>query len=205
MIWFTSIQKTGGTSLRNAIKTKNDFKIRFFDHGYVYDPWESKEKEDKYWNNLNFKSSANISKDYNPLNTIISVIRNPFDIFVSYFLHSNKDGWGLVNKLHNLHTFDQFVEYYLSPDKEWHLPPMKNSMFSFIYNKQGELISDLCYKLENVEKIETLLAGLKIPPMGFSNKTILKDDYRRYYKTQQIDALNKVWKRDLDYFKYTFE
>lgn len=41
--------------------------------------------------------------------------------------------------------------------------------------------------------------------MGFSNKTILKDDYRRYYKTQQIDALNKVWKRDLDYFKYTFE
>jgi hypothetical protein len=205
MIWFTSIQKTGGTSLRNAIKTKNDPKMRFFDHGYVYDPWECKEKENKYWNKYNFKSSANISKDYNPLNTIISVIRNPFDIFVSYFLHAKKDGWGMVNRIHNLHTFDQFTEYYLAPDKEWHLPPMKNSMFSFIYNKQGELISDLCYKLENVDKIETLLAGLRIPPMGFSNKTILKDDYRRYYKTKKIDALNKVWKRDLEHFKYTFE
>ena len=94
MIWFTSIQKTGGTALRDAISLKNDFKIRFFDHGYVYDPWESKEKENKYWNKYNFKSSANISKDYNPLNTIISVIRNPFDIFVSYFLHAKKDGWG---------------------------------------------------------------------------------------------------------------
>ena len=48
MIWFTSIQKTGGTALRDAISLKNDFKIRFFDHGYVYDPWESKEKENKY-------------------------------------------------------------------------------------------------------------------------------------------------------------
>ena len=207
MIWFTAVQKTGSTSLRDNIEALNNPKVRCFEHGNVYNPWESKEQENKYWNSKwdGFKSPVDISEYYNPLDTIISIIRNPFDIFVSYYLHAKKDGWALVNKVHNLDSFDAFVDYYLDPSKEWHLPPMKKSMFSFLYDENNKLISDICYKLEEVEKINRLLNALEMPCMEHTNKTVLKtNNFREYYTPSQVEALSKVWKRDLDYFNYSF-
>ena len=206
-IRFTRVQKTASSSLRQLVRGLNNPRIHVFEHGYVYNPWESKEQENRYHNKdwEGFREPVDISKYYNPSDTIISINRNPFDIFVSYYLHSHKEGWGMVNKLHNINSFDAFVDYYLDPSKEWHLPPMKKSMFSFLYDENDKLITDIYYKLEEIEKINNLLNALGMPNLKHINKTLVKTkDFRSYYKPAQVEALSKVWKRDLDYFNYNF-
>lgn len=210
MIWFTGIQKTAGTSLRGQIKRLENTKIMSLDHGYFYYPWNSKEEEKKNWIDQGFNSPAYFDKPIYELDTYIAVVRNPFDILVSYYYHGKYAGpkfrgWANVNLIHNINSFSEFVDFYIDPNKPWHLPPMKTSMFSFIYDKDGKLFIDGFFKYENIHKLNQFLITLGLEELEHSNKTAYKiKHFTEYYEPYQVEKLNKIWKKDLDYFNYSF-
>ena len=211
MIWFTSIQKTAGTSLRTQLKNVSNPTIRALDHGYFFYPWSSKEEEKKNWIDQGFKTPAYFDFPIDNLNTYIAVVRNPFDILVSYYYHGRYAGpkfrgWANVNLIHNLNSFTEFVDFYIDPSKPWHLPPMKNSMFSFLYDKEGKLFIDAVFKYENIHKLNIFLKTIGLEELEHTNKTTHKlKHFTEYYKLEQVEKLNSIWKRDLDYFNYSFK
>jgi hypothetical protein len=207
MIWFTSIQKTASTSLATLLdkREKHIGKAKVLHHGYFYDPWESQEEKEKYWLNFGW-SDPIIGSKVKPEDIIFATVRNPFDIFVSYYLHAREDGWAKVRVVHNIRTFDEFVDRYIDPSFKWHLPPMKHSMYSFIKYKDGRYIPDGYFKVEEIEKLNQFLKTLGYSGLPFENKTFLKTEhYSKYFKPTQVDALTEIWKEDLFKFGYQYE
>ena len=78
-------------------------------------------------------------------------------------------------------------------------------MFSFIYDKDDNLMIDNFFKLEEIDKLNLFLKENKLPELPFENKTKGKEDYKTYYSKEQVDTLRKIWKKDLDYFNYDFD
>ena len=207
MIWFTSIQKTGSTSLRDLFYKIEPHigKAKVLNHGYFYEPWECQEDKNKYW--LDFGWSDPVAnKKVTPTDTIFAVVRNPFDIFASYYLHHKVDGWAKVKVVHNINSFDEFVDKYIDPDFKWHLPPMKRSMFSFAKDQNDQFLVDGFFKLEEADKLSNFVQSLGYSGLPFKNKTPHKTDhYSKYYKPDQVDQLTKIWAKDLEKFNYTYE
>lgn len=205
MIWFSTIQKCGSSSLRTILKKEKESTVaRFHEHGYFFNPWTNGEDSKKLWYQFGWKNPI-LDNKMQPDDKFIAIVKNPFDIFVSYFLHYRQTGWASVNLAHNIETFDDFYNKYVDPDFVWHLPPMKKSMFSFIYDKDDNLMIDNFFKLEEIDKLNLFLKENKLPELPFENKTKGKEDYKTYYSKEQVDTLRKIWKKDLDYFNYDFD
>ena len=153
----------------------------------------------------------------------VTIIRNPFDLFYSYWRYVPKDmsdwtantgavsGWGNCNGLMGTATFSDFVEHYLDPEKEWHIPPFKTNLFAQIYRKDGTLIP----KPENILRCEHLQVELlrwcernEIPyqhvPPDKRNVNPVKESHYDKYTTLQRYKLGEVWKEQLRTFEYEF-
>ena len=83
---------------------------------------------------------------------------------------------------------------------------MKTSLFSFAYDENFELIIDEFFKLEEQDKLNEFLKskGKSSLPYTELNRTKKVEKYDRYYKPHHVDALNKIWKRDLEHFGYSY-
>ena len=60
-------------------------------------------------------------------------------------------------------------------------------------------------KYENIHKLNQFLITLGLEELEHSNKTAYKiKHFTEYYEPYQVEKLNKIWKKDLDYFNYSF-
>jgi hypothetical protein len=192
---FVRIQKSGSTSLKVA--TQDSKLVKTLPHAYSYPIGKVRGWR---WNNR-FPTF-----DPNKYESVKAVVRNPFEILVSYYHHTHKgskglDGWADCNKVHGFDSWSDFLSAYLEPTFEWHLPPMKTSMFSFAYDKNGNLVIDQFFKLEEPNLINRYLKSKRCKPLPVKNKTAAKGDIN-YYTKSEISELRKIWSRDLDYFGY---
>ena len=154
----------------------------------------------------------------------VTIVRNPFSMFYSYWRYQPKahedwtansikyGGWSNCNTLMNTATFSEFVEHYLDPEKQWHIPPLKQNLFAQLYNKDGSLVP----RMENVLKCGNLKNDIvswceknKIPyttlfPIGSDNRNPDKQDYRDKYTPLQVHKLEQHWAEILETFGYTF-
>jgi hypothetical protein len=202
---FIRIQKSGSTSLKKCLDTSDN--IIMLAHAYSYPigningwSWEG-EYESNNWSNEfpTFKTES--------FNKIYALVRNPFDILISYYYHSNKnnkniDGWANCNIVHGFKSWEEFLESYIDPSYEWHIPPMKKSMFSFAYDCVGNIIVDDFFKLEEIDKLNHFLIENKLPIMSTENVTMHKNHKKIHYNSEQIIKLSKIWEMDLKYFSY---
>ena len=211
---FIRIPKTGSLSLENSLNSSKN--IAFLSlHPYCYE----QPSINTGW--LGGENFPHFNK--NLYNKIYSLVRNPFDILISYYYHtesidayqkaqkigiqfnSNKlDGWFYVNQIHNFKSWEEFLENYINPNFKWHLPPMKKSLFSMAYDKDWNLIIDRYFKIENPNNINSFLQYNNLLILDRLNITKNKVK-KKHYTPNQVEKLNKIWERDLKYFNYRYE
>lgn len=208
---YIHIQKAGGTSFCNALRTSPQFPFQSLSHAYCYDI------DDIYYFDRHYMYGQPILKWQAVFPTIkkddwdfiFTLVRNPFDILKSYYWHTHPnskgiDGWAFCNITHGFTSWDDFIEAYLEPNFKWHLPPMKDSMFSFIYDENGDRIIDHYLRIEDRDRINQFLASTRAQPMPQSNTSANKPT-KSIYTPSQVQKLNQIWKKDLEYFGYQYD
>ena len=107
MIWFATIQKCGTSSIRTILKREENKSIaRFHEHGYFFNPWSNGEDTKKLWYDYGWKNPI-LDNKMEKGDKFVAIVRNPFDLFVSYFLHYRQTGWASVNLVHEITSFDE--------------------------------------------------------------------------------------------------
>lgn len=198
-----------------------------FPYEFTVNGWNP--KSDKYFH-MPFLKDMQYHLKFNPDYTeqddeigYVSIVRNPFDLFYSYWRYrprhmddwvastDNHGGWFGCNAIMGTETFNDFVERYLDDEKEWHIPPLKENLFAQLYRKDGTLIP----KMENVLRTERLQTDFtcwcdknNIPYRTTvpkeSNANPIKDTYKDKYTRIQIAQLTCKWEPILAKFGYHF-
>ena len=109
--------------------------------------------------------------------------------------------------------FCDFVKVFANRDEPF-CPLQDEHMFNqidWITDASGKVIVDYIGKLENLQndfdnicnKIN--ISRVKIPRMNSSHRQKLHQNFRDYYDNKTIDVVGEIFKRDIEYFGYTFE
>ena len=170
----------------------------------------------------------------------ITIVRNPFDLLYSYWKYKPQDssdwaekdrpasGWFNCNNVMGTHTFDRFVEHYLDPQKEWHVPPLKYNLFAQLYRcpNRWQTTGQLCpifdpndwvrvpnlhvLRFENLhEDMSRWVRGnddkmlFQVPEMAY-NRSPKSKSYRQMYTACQVRRLKLLWKPQLEEFGYDY-
>jgi len=139
-----------------------------------------------------------------------SIIRNPFDLLHSYYLHtrSNYSGFAGCNTIHNIASFPDFIEKYCDPDFQWHVPLLKHHLFSQLFLPGGKLLPKMIVRFEHYkEGLQQLFDECGIRVLGWppkANQTQGKVDYRTVYTPSMKAMVEKKCQRELKDFGYTF-
>lgn len=164
----------------------------------------------------------------------VSIVRNPFALFYSYWRYTAKrfetssnqlkqlaeyrvshgiahSGWANCNVIMKTASFKDFVNHYLDDDKEWHIPPLKQNIFAQLYTRDNKLIP----KHENILRCENIKADFEAwcqtndIPFGdidesMSNINPNPESYKDKYSPLQIYLLKEKWADILQTFNYDF-
>jgi hypothetical protein len=152
----------------------------------------------------------------------VTIVRNPFSMLYSYWRYMPKDqsdwtadtpplgGWANSNVVMNIHSFSDFVDHYLDPEKKWHVPPLKGNLFAQIYRTDGTLVP----KMANILRREHLKVDFvcwcernnipyrDIVPMSMHNINPVPDTYEDKYTLRQVYLLEQAWEEQLKTFDY---
>ena len=119
----------------------------------------------------------------------LSVVRNPYDVLVSWWL-------AISGKWVEYPTFESFLQ-----DCEHPLFVQEGRLFYFAER------SDSIIKFENLEtELNKILQTVRLPAVGLPhlNKTIKKQNYRKYYTPATRKLVFRRFGFELETFKYTW-
>jgi hypothetical protein len=210
---FLRIQKSGSSSLMSVLGGN----LIMIPHAYCY------KIEEKETGDIWHRPYKTFNK--NDYRNLYALVRNPFDVLKSYYFHQHPlyvrnsakkrkyfemnmdriDGWSFCNQVHGFDTWWEFLDAYTDDEFQWHIPPMKKSLFSFAYDETQQLIITDFFKLENIEELNDFLKSRGKRNIPFKNKGTKPEKYDKFYKPHHVEKLNEMWKFDLEYFDYKYE
>ena len=208
---FVHIPKTGGTSLRAALKS-----LLYKDPWY-YLMWYPQRLS--HWTGhrtvTKFPRHSKIIAAQEMLPPEIfdnlfkfSVVRNPWDMQVSSFHHLHKEHPEAVV---GLSEFKDFVRYKMDPARpsNMHLDVSGTAQMDFLCDLHGNVLIDDFVRFEHLQDDYVRVAkkiGLKHPPdLPHKRKGKRKADYREYYDDESRAIVADRYKADIEHFKYEFE
>lgn len=148
-------------------------------------------------------------------------VRNPWDRLVSWYNMMQKKG--VHNSLsryllENSNNFSEFLrltevihENEYEPKRFFSLRPyLKSIAFNqvdYVTNRKGHIVADFIGRFETLQDdFDVLMGNLGLPPKDLPRLNVFKHaDYRKYYTSADVDFVAKLFKKDIDYFQYTFE
>lgn len=137
-----------------------------------------------------------------------SFVRNPWSLAVSVFLnrpYTKGRVWG--------HKYDNFLDFVKSFDNASNYcrfeSGMKNQL-SWLTDTKGNLLVDFIGKFEKLQKdFSTVAKKINLKRYNFPhfNKTKIKNrkHYTEYYNNETIKIVSENFKKDIEYFGYTFK
>ena len=173
-IIFTHIPKTGGTSIEKAISNR--------------DWWEDDLRKEKH---ITTNQAKKIYKKYWKKYFKFSVVRNPWDLMVSWY------------KWRNLNC--DYKKYLLEYNILTPLVPAVSAA-DYILNDNNELQVDFVCKFENLHHdFQSMCkkSGIKNITLPHINKTNHKH-YTEYYDDETREIVEQKYARDIEYFGYEF-
>lgn len=184
-ILFIHIPKSGGTSIATALFGKAT------GHSYLYEFYLANKKYTKEF----FK---------------FCVVRNPYDRLVSAYAHiAHRECNASFKKIFkelNIKTFEDLI---MNLDNHDSYQKLTNSIVhlrsqhELIYHKKVKM--DEIFKFENFNMIEErlnkrLATEIKIKKLNSSPRS----DYKSYYNDYSRSVIDRIYKKDLEVFNYSF-
>jgi len=187
---FVHIQKTAGSSMRNVLKRLPGTHSICGTHSFLKD--------------------CDYPKDYFKF----VFVRNPWDRLVSWYNMHKKLGPHndfakyLMEGSNNISDFLKKTNVITDYPKKG-FPVRKSITYNqldYVSDDNGNILVDFIGKFENLnEDVLTVGKNIGMPNMVLPvvNK-LRKDDYRTYYTDKDIEIVAEMYKKDIEYFGYTF-
>jgi hypothetical protein len=195
-LFFIHIPKCAGTTIEKALDTQKEeffFSKNRFNTLLKVSP--------QHFSYRNLKIISNLDKF-----KLFTVVRNPYDRIVSeykYIQNGENEYWADFKNI----TFDTFVEKIFLLD-EFKRYDLFDSHFELQYSfiEGGEDLIKV-FKYENLQEAFDWLNLTTDSTITFPHeRNSEKMHYSFYYKYRKtIDIVSEVYKKDLEYFNYSFE
>ena len=148
----------------------------------------------------------------------VSIVRNPFDWFVSYYHHRednvNHKGWDNIVSIHGIQSFPEFVEKFCDPNFRWSHPWIQRcGPFYQACNNDGTLGVDFLLKNEELNfateslflQLDIALPGWRPPTTRLKHSSLRKRDYRFYYTDRLRELMTAQFSVELQQLGYGFD
>ena len=208
---YVHIAKTGGTSMRAALKS-----LLWRDPEY-YPRFICSKLSGLFGHRLASKIPRHAhviaAKEMLPHPVFQSLfkfvfVRNPWDLQVSSWHHLRRERPHLTNA-HA--TFEDFIRYKLDPERpyQYHLDTSIDLQSNYVVDLHRNTIVDYIGRFETLEQdFNTLCDKLGITKKILPKKRQAGDrkkDYRSYYTTATTELVGNFFKEDTTRFNYRFE
>ena len=220
-ISFIHIPKTGGSYV-DSLRDQNEERI-FNSLGHVccWDP--STPELHTAWPVYDDIEKSCLELERFKKSFVFSLVRNPFDMLVSYYHHDDCAGWEgcrydsarkfIRGSKYDFSTFESFIRAYCDEGYVWHKPALKDFLFFQIFHNSGKAMVPFVGKFEYMDVCCSMLCHAvygdkRICMMQKPKNTATardKKDYRVYYTSDMVRLVEKKCKRELEMFGYSFE
>lgn len=201
-IIFTHPPRCGGTSFESFLGFENNDEHSFlYKHASLLDHIKAIKKMNQ-----------------NPNDFVkISVIRNPWDRMVSWYFHLKQKAllyetlYGFKTKIQSAACELEFNEFINYIDK-YQIKIFYRDFSFYMFGETGTIEIDFIIKYENYNNdFLKCLRFLKknraklnfIPVKNKTNENKL--NYRFFFNKKSKEIIEKIYKKDIDYFSYTFD
>ena len=203
---FIHIPKAAGESIKTALKDYRHFE---FDHPQKIYP---------HVKALEIKQHE-VGEEFDRF-IKFAFIRNPWDRQVSYY-HYMMDR-PFLEFHHIIKKFKSFGDYIHHLGTQDHLPlpqddlgaykpyynpqPSTGPQVDFLVDNDGNYIVDFIGRVENMQSdFRLVCAILEIDVEATKNNTSKHKDYKSYYNDETKEIIRKAFRRDFEYFDYSFD
>lgn len=199
---FIHIPKCAGTTIEKMLGTCTVDEL--FSHTVV----DGEQKNLQHLTYLELKSKLKIdwSNYY-----VFSVVRNPYDRFVSEYKYLKELFFKTKDSKYNVGEFSDFVKQLKIPSSQrilkfdGHL----ETQFSFLKNEDGAIDSSIqIFNFENLDPCWEVLkekTGVEYSNYLRSKKSVSSSPYHNFYTEETKSAVYDFYKKDFDAFGYDSE
>lgn len=135
-----------------------------------------------------------------------AIVRNSWDWLASLYFYIKREKTHVDHTLANKLTFNKFLKYYLKTDPLLQL--------DFLTDYKGNIIVDKIGRFENLEPdLALILRELNIEQKNNGQSRLeVKNmsmnrvrDYQIYFDRESIDLVADYFKRDIEYFQFSYD
>ncbi len=209
---FVHIAKTGGTSVRAALR-------RYRWGGWYNIPLglaslASQMTRPRHKLGLKFPRHAKAVAALEMLPTDVyqglfkfAVVRNPWDLQVSSYHHIQREK---PEVLAGITSFHDFLKLKFDPEREYDfmLDISAELQHEYLVDLQGKVIVDFIGRYENLQADFAGICqriGVPEPELPHLRRAQDRQDYRSYYTDELAELVAHHYRRDLDVLDYTFD
>jgi hypothetical protein len=133
-------------------------------------------------------------------------VRNPWDLQVSSYHHIQRERPHLLK---GIDDFESFMNWKLDADRpyQFHIDTSIQLQSDYLVDLHGDIIVDFIGRFERLKddfKEACRRIGIRPPTLPYKRRAEDRTDYRKYYTDETKHLVMDYFKKDIEFFEYTF-